>query len=359
MAATTLARGYTRACDYIFDSDDDATLARGYSRACDYLFDSDDDAQMPLLPIAATPSKSFPPGCIRPPPRMREIFDEAPTPGAVVAGIPKPPQPHATSFCIIERSTDSVYVQAVVSAKPPPRGIRNVVDGPIAKQPKRPPIGIKAANRYGQPTNPPPPAVARGSMREIVADPATYARPPISTGFDHARDGARWRSVAISEKARLPWPMWGRGVVDLRPHRAMVAGRLLRHAVKEAKRIIRMTACEHKVGMCKCPYDRFMLYQEDESSWQPWVVCLLGSTTTREGSFFLEAALIYELERGQTNIAHNINWVKSCDYGGEGPQAAAEAHEEHFVYLAVKPIAYVFRAGGDTPAAPAHVQADS
>ena len=100
MVATTLARGYTRACDYIFDSDDDATLARGYSRACDYLFDSDDDAQMPLLPIAATPAKSFPPGCIRPPPRMREIFDEAPTPGAVVAGIPKPPPPHAPSFFI-------------------------------------------------------------------------------------------------------------------------------------------------------------------------------------------------------------------------------------------------------------------
>ena len=120
-----------------------------------------------------------------------------------------------------------------------------------------------------------------------------------------------------------------------------------------------MTACEHKVGMCKCPYDRFMLYQEDESSWQPWVVCLLGSTTTREGSFFLEAALIYELERGRTNIAHNINWVKSCDSGGEGPRAAAEAHEEHFVYLAVKPITSAFRADGDTPAAAAHVQAGS
>ena len=211
---------------------------------------------------------------------MREIFDEAPTPGAVVAGIPKPPQPHAPPFFINERSrlspyatrTDSVGVQAVVSAKPPPRGIRNVVDGPIAKQPKRPPIGIKAANRYGQPTNPPPPAVARGSMREIVADPATYARPPISTGFDHARDGARWRSVAIKEKARLPWPTWGRGVLDLRPHHAMVTSKLLRHAVDEAQRIIRMTTCEHKVGMCKCPYDRFMLYQEDESSWQPWIV---------------------------------------------------------------------------------------
>ena len=73
----------------------------------------------------------------------------------------------------------------------------------------------------------------------------------------------------------------------------------------------------------------------------------------------MEAALIYELERGRTNIAHNINWVKSCDYGGEGPRTEAEAHEEHFVYVAVKPITSVFRAGSDTPAATAHIQADS
>ena len=60
----------------------------------------------------------------------------------------------------------------------------------------------------------------------------------------------------------------------------------------------------------------------------------------------MEAALIYELERGRTNIAHNINRVKSCDYGGEGPRAAAEAHEERFVYIAVKPITSRFSAGG-------------
>ena len=73
----------------------------------------------------------------------------------------------------------------------------------------------------------------------------------------------------------------------------------------------------------------------------------------------MDAALIYELERGQTNIAHNINWVKSCDYGGEGPRTAAEAHEEHFVYVAVKPITSVFRSGSDTPVATAHMHADS
>ena len=52
-------------------------------------------------------------------------------------------------------------------------------------------------------------------------------------------------------------------------------------------------------------------------------------------------------------------WVKSCDYGGEGPRAADEAHEEDFVYIAVKPNTSVFRAGGDTSVATAHVQADS
>ena len=130
----------------------------------------------------------------------------------------------------------------------------------------------ESKQRHGQLANPPPPALAKGSMRDmVVADPTTYARPPISTGFDYALDGARWRSVAISEKTRLPLPTCGIGVVDLRPHHAMAAGRLFRHAVKEGKRIIRMTACEHKAGMCKCPYDRFMLYQDDESSWQPWV----------------------------------------------------------------------------------------
>ena len=52
----------------------------------------------------------------------------------------------------------------------------------------------------------------------------------------------------------------------------------------------------------------------------------------------MEASLIYESERGSTNIEHNINWLKSCDYGGEGPRADGEAHEEHFVYLAARPI---------------------
>ena len=38
-----------------------------------------------------------------------------------------------------------------------------------------------------------------------------------------------------------------------------------------------------------------------------------------------------------TNIDLNYNWLKSCDYGGEGPRGADDAHEVHVVYLAVRP----------------------
>ena len=52
----------------------------------------------------------------------------------------------------------------------------------------------------------------------------------------------------------------------------------------------------------------------------------------------MEASLIYQLEQKAVNIEHNINWTTSCDYGGEGSNCDDEAHLEHYVYLAVKPL---------------------
>ena len=187
------------------------------------------------------------------------------------------------------------------------------------------------------------PTPTKGSMRGMgppMQLPGLRVRPPISTGFHHVLDGALWRDVAIQQHSTLPWPLWGRGIVDLRPTRGpMVAGRLMRHAIQEAKKIIRMTPCQHKVGMCKCPHYRFMMYQDDRADWQPQVLCMLASTNTREGSFYLEASLIHEFEKCPANMWNNINWIKSCDYGGEGPRSEADAHEEHVVYLAVRAIA--------------------
>ena len=295
-------------------------LSRGYTKVKDWLFDSDDDTwPVPRLPVATSPAVPAHADCISPPPPKRMTFVAALTAKAAPSVtrresvLPKSRPPPLPCFpSAYATGTDPVHVQSRTS--------------------RQPPLAAPAITP------------AKGSMRDMQPPVSNgehnVLRPPISTGHHHVLDGALWRTVAIKEKPKMPWTCWGRGIVDLRPiGRQMVAGRQLRHAISEAKRIISQAPCQHKVGMCKCPYDRFMLYQSDESSWQPWVMCLLGSTTTREGSFFLEASLIYEFERGSTNIANNTNWLKSCDYGGEGPRAEVDAHEEHFVYLAVRPIA--------------------
>ena len=283
-------------------------LSRGYTRAHARIFDSDDDTAVDELPVRTInhPAHSE---WISPPPQRRVSSAAAPMTNAVA-------------------SASMVQLSIRGQPKPPPT---------------RPPVHMQPNTSHQPASAVSAPRPPKGGWRYMghMQTPIAYVRPPISTGYDHVVDGAAWRCVEIKQKARMLWPSWGCGIVDLRPYsRAqMVAGKLLRHAMYEAHRIIRMTACEHKIGMCRCPHARFMFYQSVESSWQPWVMCLLGNTTTREGAFFLEASLIYEIERSSTNIDNNINWLKSCDYGGEGPRAAAEASEEHVVYLAVSPTA--------------------
>ena len=196
----------------------------------------------------------------------------------------------------------------------------------------------------------PKPKPAKGCMRipphyDPVKPGVTWAMPTISTGFDHVGDGARWRNIAVAAHSRMPWPLWGRGVIDLRPKTKadMVAGRLLRHAIETVVKMIRAERCEHKIGICRCPYKRFFHYQGADSTWKPWLLALLALTTTREGASMMEASLILQLEETSLNVDNNIIWTTSCDYGGEGPKHDDEAHREHFVYLAVAPLPRLIR----------------
>ena len=102
--------------------------------------------------------------------------------------------------------------------------------------------------------------------------------------------------------------------------------------------VILMASCEHKIGMRRCPHERFFFYQGEAPKWKPWIIALLASTTTREGANIMEGSLIPELEQRSINIEDNINWTTACDYGGEGPKHGGEAHLEHFEYLAVVPL---------------------
>ena len=316
-------------------------FARSYTRAREFLFDSDDEAHPPKA-HPATPEvwRTLPPqlGCISSPPQLGCISP-----------------PHSKQ---VRCSVEAISARLPSAGSAPAAKVAaktSTIELPLSQSiPKQPP---KRPSTHSQPTraelgSPPSPAVsapkpAKGCLKDMHGRPLhrpngmPYPCPHISKGFDHVGDGALWRWVAVHEHGRKTWPLWGRGVVDLRPQtnaRSMVAGRLLRHALSKAKRIINMAACEHKIGMCRCPCTRFMCYQESAMRWQPVIMCLLGSTSTREGSWYLEAALILDLETNSVNINHNINWTSSCDYGGEGPKADDESHCEHYVYLAVRPL---------------------
>ena len=148
--------------------------------------------------------------------------------------------------------------------------------------------------------------------------------------------GGKSKSIGTQKNLRE----WGSGVVDLRPRKNMVTGKLMRNAIREAETMIRNIPCEHKIGMCRCPHERFWCYQEPNQSWKPWLMGLLASADTREGAFTMEASLIFYFEHDGLNINNNYNWTVSKDYGGEGPirQCPYEAPEPHFVYIALKPL---------------------
>ena len=67
------------------------------------------------------------------------------------------------------------------------------------------------------------------------------------------------------------------------------------------------------------------------------------------------ASLIFHLETSSVNMEHNYNWATSADYGGEGPNPEEDAHVEHYVYLAVRPLPRVHaRTAASAPVHRAH-----
>ena len=194
-----------------------------------------------------------------------------------------------------------------------------------------------------------------------------WPRPAISKGF--GADGIwrplydeLWRNVAVHQYDGKLWPTWGRGVTDLRGRSwcptsgaPMTAGRLMRHAMSEATKMIQMVKCEHKIGMCRCPYERFRYYQES-GSWNPWLMALLASTSTREAACIMEASLILHLETASVNIRRNYNWTISSDYGGEGRTIQGDEHRQHYVYVALKPASWTVE---EWTAASAHLPAET
>ena len=216
-------------------------LSRGYSRAADYFFDSDDEVPMPK-PHPAVSAQLLGGKSLHPPPKqLRVSAVSSPMAKGIEKTItadprqyyPKRMHPYRQLAPQAFRLPVPATVHELVAPQPPV----------VSAHPKP----AKGCNRILL------------DRRSPLNEGAPWPKPRVSSGFDNVGDGAPWRSIAVAQYNKKPWPTWGRGVTDLR-HRArsaMVAGRLLRHAVQTAIRMIRDTRCEHKIGMCRCPYDRF------------------------------------------------------------------------------------------------------
>ena len=117
------------------------------------------------------------------------------------------------------------------------------------------------------------------------------------------------------------------------------------HAVHEAMRMIREVPCEHHVGMCRCPYERYEFYWRPDSRrpFKPWVMALLACTSTLEGAIMMQAGIMYHIEATRLNRANSYNCMtcdeNSADFGAEDVNLKSHAaHRQHYVYIALKPL---------------------
>ena len=180
----------------------------------------------------------------------------------------------------------------------------------------------------------PPPAVSAREDRPperwspSPGDALAWPKPPFP------KAGALWDLVKPCPNKS--WREAGhRGVMDLRPEFPVVAIHRLRNAINEAAKMIREVPCEHKIGTCRCPFEQYQTYQALHH-WKPWILALLASTATRGEADMLEAAIIHHLEYSRLNLMYNCNYRMCLDYTRYACED--EAHREHYVYLAVKPL---------------------
>ena len=230
-------------------------LSRGYTRAGEYLFDSDDEAPVPK-PHTAASARPLGGLSLHPPPpkQLRPSAVSAPRPSAVSAPMPKGIEKAITAYPRHYPKRGHPYHHRAPHVRLPVPVIGRI--SPTVHELVAPPPPVESA---------PKPKPAKGCNRiywdgrDPLNEGTPWPLPKISKGFDNVGDGAPWRTIAVPQYNKKPWPMWGRGVTDLRPkvRSAMVAGRLLRHAFQAAMKMIRNTRCEHKIGMCRCPYERF------------------------------------------------------------------------------------------------------
>jgi hypothetical protein len=186
------------------------------------------------------------------------------------------------------------------------------------------------------PMSAPQPSLPSSSSTSITTVPKVEH---VKTTTVCTRPKEDWRAHRILENARHTWPHLERGIVNVRPiikeGRRMVAGRVLAHALQTSIRILNEAGCLYKVGMCFCMASRWEFYMSETcDAFVPQLMYWLADTDSRDGAWYLEAALIRTLQdRGYKG--NSMNYARN-DFGGEGPQRPEIATMEHHVYLIVQ-----------------------
>ena len=248
-------------------------LQRGYTRASDYFFDSDDDVPLPKPhPVVSAPLLGGTSLIVPPPQHRRGSAASAPMVTCTAKAIAAD---HRRSTDVAAPVANGNHLQQYQQLAP--QTFRPPVHATVHELAAPPPPAVSAQPKPSKGCNKIPP-----TLKPLI-EGTPWPLPEISNGYGDVGDHAPWRQIAVRQHGGKPWPMWGRGVTDLRPDArcCMVASRLLQHAVHTAIEFIRKTPCEHKIGMCRCPFARFVYYQEEDSRWSPWLLVLLASTTTR------------------------------------------------------------------------------
>ena len=164
-------------------------LSRGYTRCAEYLLDSDDDAPMPK-PRPAVPARLLGGTSLLPPPKkqVRVSAASAPMRNGIEKAIPanspqchhKPMPPHHQ-----------------IARLPVHRTVHELV-APPAPAVSAQPTPSKGCNKYFC------------GRRDHENKGTPWPKPKISNGYDHVGDREPWRSIAVAQYPKKPWPLGAR-----------------------------------------------------------------------------------------------------------------------------------------------------
>ena len=290
-----------------------------------YGSDSDDDVPEPhMAPFKLTPTTIDLLGS-----------DDEPVPFSATRVAPPPP------------AAPVIAPRPIRLESAPPRPVRSARSSPYPELSSDvpcvpPPSLFPAGNR--------PPVARRVPFRNAPAHDAVPSHHriaaleplplPLPTTVDTAAD--EWTEFKVYMRPDNKWWTWDRGIIDIRLRSGAAAqvseGSQFRRAFSDIQWVLRRHPCEFKVGITGHIAKRWCSYNQPSSTWVPSHLFFLLMVPGRIAAGYVEGGLIcacesLDLDHGRFNIN-----LRHKDSGGTGANNGEFAEDDHFIYLAVRPV---------------------